>query len=83
MFIVTKVAFGSLVKREKFMFDLSTVQMLEFAGTIQFIPNTIGPSDNNGNLIQNYNSVARACEVFDDIVKSLEEGKLVYHLPEE
>lgn len=80
MFIVTKVAFGSSVKREKFMFDLSTAKVLEFAGSLQFIP--INVSDQSI-LKVNYNSVNRAIEIFDEIVKAVEDGKTVYHLPEE
>ena len=80
MFIVSKVAFGSSVKREKFMFDLSTSKVLEFAGSLQFIP--INPSDQSILKIE-YGSVKRAIEVFDEIVQAIEDGKLVYHLPEE
>jgi hypothetical protein len=82
MFIVTKIAFGSIEKREQYMFDLSSVQVLEFAGTLRFISNA-EPENKAKPLIQGYHSVGRAIEVFNEIVTALEEGKAVYHLPEE
>lgn len=68
------------VEKGKFIFDLSMVAMSEDAGELLFTP----IHQNQFSIIsEEYDSTIRAQEVFDDIVKSLEEGKVVYHLPEE
>lgn len=78
MIIVAIIDDESPGKKEKFAIDLSVVTMSTVGNILRFMPIT---NNDLAVLEEEYDSVGRAHEVFNDIIESVKNGNTIYYLP--